>query len=216
MMNDELKTKTSGRGEIIIYQETQGLPALEVRLEKESVWLNLNHIAALFERDKSVISRHLRNVFREGELDRGAVVAFFATTAADGKTYQVEHFNLDVIISVGYRVKSRQGTQFRIWANKVLRDYLVKGYAINEERLRSNVQKIRELESTISMLSRIIDRRALSADEATGLLRVIADYAYALDLLDRYDHQTLEISETSGKGVFQITYPKAILRPSKP
>ena len=100
-MNEELKTPSGGRGEIVIYQG-----ALEVRLEQESVWLSLNQMAALFERDKSVISRHLGNVFREGELDRQAVVAFFATTAADGKTYQVEYFNLDAILSVGYRVNS--------------------------------------------------------------------------------------------------------------
>jgi hypothetical protein len=112
---------------IEIYRVHSGVAAIEVRVESESVWLNLNQIALLFGRDKSVISRHISNVFREKELVHSSVVAFFATTAADGKTYQVEHFNLDVIISVGYRVKSRQGTQFRIWANKVLRDYLVKG-----------------------------------------------------------------------------------------
>ena len=117
-MNEELKTPSGDRGEIVIFQEAQGQPGLEVRLEQESVWLSLNQIAALFERDKSVISRHLGNVFREGELDRQAVVAFFATTAADGKTYQVEYFNLDAILSVGYRVNSKRGTQFRIWATR--------------------------------------------------------------------------------------------------
>jgi len=124
MSNAELKMPSGGRGEIVIYQEAQG-PGLEVRLEQDSVWLSLNQIAALFERDKSVISRHLRNVFREGELDRQAVVAFYATTATDGKTYQVEYFNLDAILSVGYRVNSKRGTQFRIWATSVLRDHLL-------------------------------------------------------------------------------------------
>ena len=105
-------------GEIVLYQASDGSVKLDVWLEKETIWLNLNQMAALFERDKSVISRHLRNVFREGELDRESVVAFFATTAADGKTYQVEYYNLDAILSVGYRVNSKRGTQFRIWATR--------------------------------------------------------------------------------------------------
>jgi len=107
---------STGLGEIVLCRTTDGGPALDVRLERESVWLSLNQLADLFERDKSVISRHLRNVFKEGELERSVVVAKNATTAADGKTYQVEHFNLDAIISVGYRVNSLRGTQFRIWA----------------------------------------------------------------------------------------------------
>ena len=111
----------SDRGEVVIYQPPGGAATLHVRLTGETLWLSLNQIAALFERDKSVISRHLRKVFSEGELERSSVVAFFATTAADGKTYQVEYFNLDAILSVGYRVNSRRGTQFRIWATGVLR-----------------------------------------------------------------------------------------------
>lgn len=129
---------------------------------------------------------------------------FFATTAADGKSYNVEYFNLDVIISVGYRVKSKQGTEFRVWANNILKEYLLKGYALNTKYLKEHRQKINELEKTIHLLSKIIERKTLSADEATGLLRVITDYTYALDLLDRYDHQTLIINQTSGSGTFRI------------
>ncbi len=123
-------------GEIVLYQRGD-VPAIDVRLDGDTVWLSLNQIAELLGRDKSTISRHITNVFAEGELDRPAVVAEFATTAADGKTYWVEHFNLDVIISVGYRVKSRQGTQFRIWATERLREYLVKGFTMDDARLKN-------------------------------------------------------------------------------
>ena len=128
-MTDTEGIPTGGRGEMIIYQEALGQPGLEVRLAQDSLWLSLNQIAALFERDKSVISRHLRKVFSEGELDRAQLLHFlqqFKTKAADGKTYQVEYFNLDAILSVGYRVNSRRGTQFRIWATRVLRDHLLR------------------------------------------------------------------------------------------
>ena len=129
------------KGEIVIYQMEDGQTYLEVNLVEDTVWLSLNHMVALFDRDKSVISRHIKNIFREGELDKRSVVAKYATTASDGKTYQVEYFNLDVIISVGYRVKSQRGTQFRIWANQILKDYIVKGYTLNEKRLQSQIEK---------------------------------------------------------------------------
>jgi hypothetical protein len=123
-------------GEVLLYQTPDGLSRIEVQLVQETVWLSLNQMAELFQRDKSVISRHIRNLFEEGELISAAVVAKFATTAADGKTYQVEYFNLDVIISVGYRVKSHRGTQFRIWATQRLREYLIKGFTLDDERLK--------------------------------------------------------------------------------
>jgi len=122
--------------EIIIYQSEDGTTKIDVRMENETVWLSLDQIAELFQRDKSTISRHIKNVFEEGELSRNAVVAKFATTAADGKTYQVDYFNLDVIISVGYRVKSLRGTQFRIWATDRLREYIVKGFTMNDDLLK--------------------------------------------------------------------------------
>ena len=119
------------KGEIIVYQSDNTLQ-LEVRMEDETVWLSLNQIAELFERDKSVISRHIKNVFEERELSKDSVVAKIATTGSDNKIYQVDYYNLDVIISVGYRVKSQRGTQFRIWANQILKEYLLKGYTINQ------------------------------------------------------------------------------------
>jgi hypothetical protein len=124
--------------QILIYQTEDGATRIETRMVDETVWLSLNQMAELFQRDKSVISKHIKNIFREGEVEREAVVANFATTATDGKTYQVEHFNLDVTISVGYRVKSHRGAQFRIWATQRLREYLVKGFALDDRRLKQS------------------------------------------------------------------------------
>jgi hypothetical protein len=198
------KTKTidGGRGEIVIYQPGEGVGRLEVRLEKESLWLNLNQIAAVFERDKSVISRHLSNVFREGELDRESVVAFFATTAVDGKTYKVEYFNLDAILSVGYRVNSMRGTQFRIWATRVLRDHLVRGYSVNAKRLK-------ELQQSLKLVGQVLARHDVTSDQARALLRVVTDYASALDLLDDYDHQRVSVARLKPEEARGIDYDEA-------
>ena len=192
----------SDRGEIVIYQPPSGAAILDVRLTGETLWLSLNQIATLFERDKSVISRHLRKVFSEGELERSSVVAFFATTAADDKTYQVEYFNLDAILSVGYRVNSRRGTQFRIWATGVLRSHLVSGYSANERRLA-------ELRQSLRLVEHALAGDAVSADEAAALLRVVTDYAYALDLLDDYDHQRVRTQATHAGLAVGIAYDEA-------
>ena len=135
-MSDLIPNPASPGGDFFLYRTEDGRTRIQVRLEAETVWLSLNQLAELFQRDKSVISRHISKVFDEGELVRERVVANFATTAADGKTYQVEFFNLDVIISVGYRVKSQRSTQFRIWATHRLREYIVKGFAMDDERLK--------------------------------------------------------------------------------
>ena len=192
-------------GEIVIYQAQDGQTAIDVRLEKETVWLTLNQLATLFNRDKSVISRHISNIFKESELDANSVVAKNATTGPDGKTYQVEHFNLDVIISVGYRVKSPQGTQFRIWANTVLKEYLVKGYAVNKKQLKEQSQQLEQLKQTVKLLGNVLENQPLNSDQASGLLKVITDYTYALDVLDQYDHQVLEIRETTKDEFFRIS-----------
>lgn len=164
-------------GEVILYQR-DGAPAIDVRLESDTVWLSLNQLADLLGRDKSTISRHISNVFAEGELERASVVAEFATTAADGKTYRVEHYNLDVIISVGYRVKSRQGTQFRIWATERLREYLIKGFAMDDARLKNLggggywkelLDRIRDIRSSEKVLYRqVLDLYATSVDYDPG------------------------------------------------
>jgi prophage maintenance system killer protein len=201
-----------GKGNIVFYQAEQGSTRLEVILENESIWLTLNQIASLFERDKSVISRHLSNVFRDGELDRNSTVAKNATVQNEGErkiNREIEYFNLDVILSVGYRVNSIRGTQFRIWANQVLKEYLVKGYAIDKKRFQEQSRQLSELKETVKLLGNVIDSKTLNSDEATGLLRIITDYAYALDILDQYDHQVLEIQSTTPQEIFQITYTAA-------
>lgn len=161
-------------GEIIIYQTEDGLTKLNVNMKNESVWLSLDQMADLFQKNKSTISRHIKNIFEEGELVRDSVVANFATTAADGKTYQVDFYNLDVIISVGYRVRSVRGTQFRIWANSILKEYLIKGFAMDDERLKGNgggnywkelLDRIRDIRSSEKVLYRqVLDLYATSVD----------------------------------------------------
>lgn len=195
---------------IQIYQDTDGKTALKVKLDQETVWLSLNQMVVLFERDKSVVSRHLKNIFSTGELDRNSVVAFFATTAADQKTYQVEYFNLDAIISVGYRVNSKRGTLFRQWATKTLRDHLVKGYTVNQQRLQEQTEKLEDLRKTVTLLEQTVARQEIGLDEAKGLLAVITDYAYALTTLDRYDHGTLAISSTTQATDYLLEYSEAI------
>lgn len=172
------------KNEIIIF-ENQDVK-LEVNMNDETVWLSLEQMTELFKRDKSVISRHIKNIFSEEELDKNSVVANFATTASDGKTYQVDYYNLDVIISVGYRVKSKEGTKFRIWANKILKNYLLKGYAVNQKRLDY-------LEKTIKLIdiANRMDER-LEESDAKEILKVIGSYSKALDLLDDYDHKRLK------------------------
>ena len=169
------------KNEIILF-ENQNVK-LEVNMKDETVWLSLDQMAKLFDRDKSVISRHIKNILEE-ELD-DAVVANFATTAKDGKKYQIDYYNLDMIISVGYRVKSKNGIIFRKWANKILKDYLLQGYALNKKRLEY-------LEKTIKLID-IANRidEELENKDAKEILKVIGNYSKALDLLDDYDHRTL-------------------------
>jgi Virulence protein RhuM family len=165
-----------GNGNIIFYQTESGNSQIEVKLENDTVWLSLTQLAVLFDRDKSVISKHLSGIFKEKELIRESVVAKNATTAADGKKYQVDYFNLDVIISIGYRVKSVRGTQFRIWANQVLKEYLVRGYAIDQKRFQDQSRQLEELKQTVKLLGNVIENKTLNSDEATGLLKVVTDY----------------------------------------
>ncbi len=161
-------------GDFIIYQTEDGLTKINVKVENDTVWLSLDLMAELFQRDKSTISRHIKNIFSEGELLADSVVANFATTANDGKTYQVDYYNLDVIISVGYRVKSMRGTQFRIWATQRLKEYLIKGFTMDDERLKGNgggnywkelLDRIRDIRSSEKVLYRqVLDLYATSAD----------------------------------------------------
>ena len=200
------------KGEIVIYQAAEGGVAVDVRMVGETVWLNLNQMAALFERDKSVISRHLRNVFTSGELAEEATVAKFATVQTEGSrevAREIEFFNLDAILSVGYRVNSRRGTEFRIWATNTLREHIIRGYTLNQHRLAEQAEHYRELQEAVRLIGDVIERQALDTTQAEGLLRVITDYSYALSILDDYDHQRLAMRNTSHAEPFRITYQAA-------
>ena len=200
------------KGEIVIYQAAEGGVAVDVRMVGETVWLNLNQMAALFERDKSVISRHLRNVFTSGELAEEATVAKFATVQTEGSrevAREIEFFNLDAILSVGYRVNSRRGTEFRIWATNTLREHIIRGYTLNQHRLAEQAEHYRELQEAVRLIGDVIERQALDTTQAEGLLRVITDYSYALSILDDYDHQRLAMRNTSHAEPFRITYEAA-------
>ncbi|MCP4337535.1 MAG: cytochrome C biogenesis protein CycH [Desulfobulbaceae bacterium] len=200
------------QGEILIYKPKGRQTEIQVNLKEQTVWLNLNQIAELFGRDKSVISRHLRNIYKTRELTKKATVAKNATVQTEGGREvirQVEYYNLDAILSVGYRVNSKSGTQFRIWATNTLRDHLVKGYTLNERRLRQEVEHYKELRKTIAIIGDVLERQSLGTDQTGGLLKVITDFAYALDILDAYDYQRLEVSGLSRKKGKPISYKEA-------
>lgn len=183
---------------IVIYQTENGKTKLDVYLQKQTIWLSLDEISSLFQKNKSTISRHIKNIFFSEELDRESVVANFATTAKDGKIYQVDYYNLDMIISVGYRVNSKIATQFRKWATGILKQYLVDGYAVNEKRLQEQKSKISQLQNAIKLLNRSIEHQADNLDDAKKLSALMADFASGLDLLDDYDNKTLD---TKGKTI---------------
>lgn len=191
--------------EIIIYQTEDGQTQIDVHMKNETVWLTSRQMALLFDRDESNVRRHVINVFTEGELSRENNVHFLHV---NGVKKPVPFYSLDVIISVGYRVKSQRGTQFRIWANCVLKDYLVKGYAINN---KVAIQKYEELSQLVNVLGRTVKQQeTLTSDEATALVDVVAHYSYALDTLDKYDYQSLGISRTTSKELFRATYGNAM------
>ena len=172
------------KNEIILF-ENQGVK-LEVNLKDETVWLTQKQMAELFDKDRRTITRHIQNIYKDEELDENAVCSFFEHTAEDGKKYKVQYYNLDMIISVGYRVNSKMGILFRKWATNVLKDYMIKGYAVNQKRLEY-------LEKTVKLIdiANRIDER-LEGSDAKEILRVIGEYSKALDLLDDYDHRTLK------------------------
>ncbi|RKR14849.1 Fic/DOC family protein [Maribacter vaceletii] len=195
--------------EIIIYED-ENLVHVEVTYDEDSLWLNLNQISMLFGRDKSVISRHLHKIFNNKELEKNSVVAKNATTASDGKTYQVEFYNLDAILSVGYRVNSKKGTAFRIWANTILKDYLVKGYALNEKRLAQKEQEIKLLKDGIHILTRAA---SIAIEEKSSDNAILETFAKGLSLLDDYDHEALDakgLTTTIAKYPSLETYQKLI------
>ena len=197
-------------GEIIIYRTADGETRLEVRMESDSVWLTQAQMAELFQTTPQNITMHTNHVFREGELEKEATCKRSLQVRQEGTRTirRIQNiYNLDVIISVGYRVKSPRGTQFRIWANKVLKEYLIKGYAVNNQ---AKAEQLEELKKTVRLLSHVLAAKEVTKSEAVGLLRVITDYTYGLDTLDRYDYQQLEVSATTSEEPFRATYENAM------
>ena len=180
--------------ELVIFKAQDGNIKLDVNIDKDTVWLSLDQMSELFERDKSTISRHIKNIFKDEELSQNSVVANFATTASDGKIYDVTFYDLDVIISVGYRVKSKRGVEFRRWANSVLKEYILKGYAVNNNR-------INELGEAIRIMKRANENQI----EGKQILDVIEKYTLALDLLDDYDHRKIE-KPKGNTATYTLTY----------
>ena len=199
-----------GDSNIVIYQTPDGETSIDVRLEGDTVWLSRMQIAELLQTKPQNISLHIGNIYREQELDANSTRKDFFLVQTEGKrevSRRIQLYNLDVIISVGYRVKSKRATQFRIWANKVLKEYIIKGYAINQN---ARIEQLEELKQTIAIMSNVIAAQQVTKDEAIGLLRVISDYTYALDTLDRYDFQQLEISNVTTLEGFRATYENAM------
>ena len=196
--------------DIVIYQADDGHTGLQVQLDQDTVWLTQRQMAELFDKDVRTVNEHLKNIFKEGELEESSVVRKFRTTAADRKSYNTGHYNLDVIISVGYRVKSIQGTRFRQWATRTLHSHIVEGYTVNQQRLEEQSQKFNELHKVVELLSRTLEQQQLISDTGQDVLQVITDYAYALTTLDRYDHGTLAVEATSGPASFMLQYDEAI------
>jgi len=198
----------SATNDIVIYQTDDGQIQLDVKLEKDTVWLSQAQMGILFESTKQNISLHINNIFKEHELNKDSVVKKYLTTAADGKRYNTNFYNLDVIISVGYRVKSLRGTQFRIWANRVLREYLVKGFAVNE---RIKLEHYNDLKNIVNVLANTINnQKQISSEQSKDLLAVVTDYVYALDTLDKYDYQQLNIERTTKGSNFHANYENAM------
>ena len=185
--------------QIVIYKNNDGNIECSVNLRDNTLWLSLDQIATVFQKNKSTISRHIKNIFETEELDKDSVVAFFATTANDGKTYNVAYYNLDMIISVGYRVNSKIATNFRKWATNVLKNYLTQGYAINEKLLSDKQEKIQTLQTTVSLLTRSLTNQIESLDDAQQVAKILDNFAKGLDLLDNFDHKTLDVKGSTQK-----------------
>ena len=197
--------------QIIIYQTEDGQTQVDVRLENETVWLTQAQMAELFEKTPQNITMHIGNAYKEGELEKESTCKEYLQVQQEGKrkvSRMVKYYDLDVIISVGYRVKSKRGTAFRIWARKVLKEYLVKGYAVNERMRKEQIGELRQL---VGMLGRTIQSQPLlTNDETNALFEVVTDYTYALDTLDNYDYERLTINKTTKEEPFHATYENAM------
>ncbi len=200
------------KGEILIYQAEDGHSQLDVRLENDSIWLSQKLMSELFDKDSDTIGLHIKNIFKEEELKESTTTEFFSVVQKEGNrtvNRKVRFYNLDVIISVGYRVNSKRGTQFRIWATQTLKDHLVKGYTINEKRLQEQQEKFNELNKTVEFLKTTIGTKELTASETQGLLEIISQYTRSFVLLNRFDSHTLTIEPTDKPLTYEIQYQEA-------
>lgn len=203
-MNDNL---------IEFFKSEDGSTEIEVRVDFETVWLNQYQIADLFLTDRTSIVRHIKNIYRTKELDEYSTCAKIAQVQNEGQRVvnrQINIYNLDVILSIGYRVNSDRGRQFRIWSTKILSDYLFKGYILNEKKLKKQNRLFNELKQSVKILANVLDHKLLSNEESIGLLKIITEYAYALDILDQYDYQTLEIKDISEGEIYKLNYEDAV------
>ena len=192
--------------DIVLYRSRDGAVQLDVPLQKETIWLSQKQMAQLFEKDSDTIGLHVRNAFKEGELQESATTEDSSVVQTEGTrrvTRNIRFYNLDVVISVGYRVKSRRGTEFRIWATNVLRQHLIQGYSVNEKRLKA-------LKQTLRIAADISRRKLLTGDEASALLQTVSDYSHALDLLDDYDHQRVAVRKTSQRKALPVSYEEVV------
>ncbi|MEY3121376.1 MAG: hypothetical protein RI993_201 [Pseudomonadota bacterium] len=198
---------------IVIYQPDDELSGVEVRLRDETVWLSQAQMAALFDKDSDTIGLHLKNIYQSGELIEPATTEESSAVRQEGKRQvkrNIKVYNLDAIISVGYRVNSKKGTQFRIWASSILKHYLVQGYALNEQKLQTQQQKLADLKQAIALSSRLFQQKDLTASESQGILSILEKYSHALTVLDDYDHQRLQVTGIQQAGQCRISYDEAI------
>ncbi|MFA7208964.1 MAG: virulence protein RhuM/Fic/DOC family protein [Parcubacteria group bacterium] len=203
MVKQNLK-KVPQEGEVIIYKSKAGEVELEIKFEKETVWLTQDQIAMLFGTQRPAITKHLQNVFKSGELKKSSVSSILEHTASDGKVYKIQFYNLDAVISIGYRVNSTRATQFRIWATNVLREHLLKGYTINQKRLLQEKENFEKLQKTISFLREKVHAKTLKGQEVE-IMDLLADYAKTLTLLEQYDKSSLKKAR-AGKAKFVLRY----------
>jgi len=208
MIKKKSKKEPENKGKVIIYKAKDGQAKLEVNLQGETVWLMQAQIAELFGTQRPAITKHLKNIFKEGELKENSVCSILEHTASDGKTYKTSFYNLDAILSVGYRVNSRRATQFRIWATKTLKDHLIEGYTINENRLKQRDIKLQELEKVIKLFQNTRQNKLLDQSEADGLLHVITEYANSWILLNKFDQEKLVVKK-GAKEKSILDYEKA-------
>lgn len=204
-----MKSAADDKGEIIIYQTPEGKTELAVKLEQETLWLNQSQLANLLETDRTSVLKHIRNIYKTGELPENSTCAKFAQVQKEGgrsTTRQILYYNLDMILSVGYRVNSKRGTQFRIWASNVLKEYLKKGYALNEKRLSDRDAELETLKTGIQLLERSIIQQAKQLDQVKTLVNIIADFSNGLGILDDYDNERLDAKGITDKEAVVISY----------